>query len=161
MSPESGAVTVGIDPGATGAIACLAHDGALLWVEDMPYADGHVLAPILARIVLRSHEAHRHAIVERAQAMPGQGIASTFRYGAGYGAILGVLGALDIPLVTVHPGVWKRGAGLHRDKGASRRRAVELWPDHADLFARVKDDGRAEAALIARHGWATRHKGAA
>ena len=29
------------------------------------------------------------------------------------------------------------------------------------LFARVKDDGRAEAALIARHGWTNRAASAA
>ena len=30
--------------------------------------------------------------------------------------------------------------------------ATELLPDFADQFRRVKDDGRAEAALIARYG---------
>jgi hypothetical protein len=39
--------------------------------------------------------------------------------------------------------------GLHSDKGESRALAMRLWPDHGDRFARVKDDGRAEAALIA------------
>jgi hypothetical protein len=33
--------------------------------------------------------------------------------------------------------------------------AANLWPDKADLFKRAKDDGRAEAALIAHWGRST------
>jgi crossover junction endodeoxyribonuclease RuvC len=145
-------LTFAVDPGATGAIACL-RGVDLLWVEDMPYADGEVLAPVLASLFLRGdHVGPRRAIVERAQSMPGQGISGAFRYGTGYGVIKGVLGALDIPFEVVAPARWKKAAGLiGADKSASRRRAIELWPAHASLFARAKDDGRAEAALIARY----------
>lgn len=148
-------LTIGIDPGGTGAIALLDEHGNLVSVRDMPYADSHVLAPVLADLVLKG-SGRRIAWVERAQSMPGQGAGAMFKYGTGYGVILGVLGALAIPFETVRPHTWKRAAGLSADKGASRRRAVELWPGHADQFARVKDDGRAEAALIARHGWLQR-----
>jgi crossover junction endodeoxyribonuclease RuvC len=152
-------VTLGIDVGATGAVAALGPDGGLLAVDDLPYADGAVLAPVLADLVL----AHGTAVawVEQAQAYPGQGGSSGFKYGTGYGVILGVLGALDIPTQRVTPAVWKRAAGLGRDKGQARRRACELWPAAADRFARVRDDGRAEACLIARHGWLAMRRGAA
>lgn len=40
---------------------------------------------------------------------------------------------------------------LH-SKDASRSEAIRRWPAQASLFARVKDDGRAEAALIAVGG---------
>ena len=36
--------------------------------------------------------------------------------------------------------------------GIGRGLATELFPDFADRFKRVKDDGLAEACLIARHG---------
>lgn len=145
-------IIIGVDPGATGAVAALDDHGNLLWVEDLPYADGAVLAPVLADLVLAGN-GPRVAWVERAQSYPRQGIASAFRYGTGYGVILGTLGALAIPLQTVAPSEWKRHARLTADKAASRRRACELWPGHAERFARAKDDGRAEACLIARHGW--------
>jgi crossover junction endodeoxyribonuclease RuvC len=152
-------VTIGIDVGATGAVAVLGPDGGLLAVDDMPYADGAVLAPVLAELVL----AHGTAVawVERAQSMPGMGVAGAFRYGTGYGVILGVLGSLEVPTTTVRPNEWKKAAGLGRDKGQARRRACELWPAAADRFARVRDDGRAEAALIGRHGWLAMRRGAA
>jgi hypothetical protein len=34
----------------------------------------------------------------------------------------------------------------------SRSVAIRRWPDKAGLFARVKDDGKAEAALIGAAG---------
>jgi len=145
---------VGIDPGATGGIALLDDDAQLLDIADMPYIDGLVAAPLLADL-MRDHLLRcpgAVAWVEQAQAMPRQGVSSTFRYGAGYGVILGVLGALDIPTFHIRPAMWKRTAGLNGDKAASRRRAIERWPHMASAFARVKDDGRAEAALIALHG---------
>lgn len=145
-------ITIGIDPGAKGAVAALDDYGNLLFVEDLPYADGTVLAPVLATVLLRG-DGDRTAWVERAQAYPGQGRSSAFKYGTGWGVVLGALGALSIPHQLVAPSVWKGRAGLSADKQASLRRACELWPGHADRFARAKDDGRAEACLIARHGW--------
>lgn len=148
-------VIIGIDPGATGAIAVITLAGQLVAVTDTPYFDGRVSAPTLASLIAPHTGAV--AVVEQAQAYPGQGVSSVFKYGVGYGVILGVLGTLHIPIHHVTPAVWKKAAGLSKDKGASRRRATELWPDRADLFARVKDDGRAEAALIGVHG--LRHMG--
>lgn len=144
--------TLGIDPGGTGAIATLNTNGQLIDVRDMPYLDGMVMANALTGIILNG-DGDRVAWVERAQAYPGQGRSSAFKYGTGFGVILGVLGALSIPYQLITPAVWKRKAGLSDDKAASRRRAIELWPSHAQAFNRVKDDGRAEAALIARYGW--------
>jgi hypothetical protein len=52
--------------------------------------------------------------------------------------------------------VWKRAVGIPPGKDgakdAARSEAIRRWPQKADLFARVKDDGRAEAALIAVAG---------
>jgi hypothetical protein len=39
--------------------------------------------------------------------------------------------------------------GRAAGKDASRMRAMELFPSKAELFKRAKDDGRADAALIA------------
>jgi len=61
----------------------------------------------------------------------------------------GVALGAGIPVRWVSASKWKRALGLSADKGASRRRATELWPAQSAMFARVKDDGRAEAALIA------------
>ena len=145
---------LGIDPGASGAIACITADGLLYDVADMPYADKTVLAPVLANIVRgwRNIDRSLVAYVEKVGARPAQGVTGVFTFGKGYGSILGVLGALEIPVCHVTPGTWKKAVGVTADKGTARRKAIDLFPTHADKFARVKDDGRAEAALIARYG---------
>jgi crossover junction endodeoxyribonuclease RuvC len=149
---------LGIDPGAAGAIAWLSLTGELLAVEDMPAA--HVLigtkarlrvsAPMLAALIRETMPTA--AFVEKVGAMPGQGTASMFSFGFSAGLVDGVLDGLGIPTTYVTPQSWKKAAGLTSDKSAVRLRAAQLWPDMARHFARVKDDGRAEAALIARFG---------
>ena len=147
---------LGVDPGKTGALALLDADypGRLLVVEDMPAATGAPLGRLVADLLadVRPDEVVA-AWVEDVHAMPKQGVRSVWTFAEGHGAVLGALGAMAIPVHLVAPSAWKKAAGLGRDKGASRQRAMELWPSMATSFARVKDDGRAEAALIALHGW--------
>jgi crossover junction endodeoxyribonuclease RuvC len=45
---------------------------------------------------------------------------------------------------------------LTSDKDAARGVAIQRFPAMAGAFARKKDDGRAEAALIALYGWEAR-----
>jgi len=85
-------------------------------------------------------------------ARPGQSAPATFRFGQGYGAIEMALAAHKIPVQYVTPSQWKKHFGLSKDKGASRGLATQRFPSHASDFQRVKDDGRAEAALIALYG---------
>ena len=152
----------GIDPGADGAVAVLDHDGGLLAAFDMPSVDVEVSgklrrrlsAPLLAELIREWRGGARcHATIERVGAMPGQGTASMFSFGKSAGIPEGVLAGIGIPYGMVSPVTWKRAANLAKDKGAARMMAMNMWPSFAKLFARVKDDGRAEAALIARWGW--------
>jgi crossover junction endodeoxyribonuclease RuvC len=50
------------------------------------------------------------------------------------------------------PSRWKKALGLNGEAEASRARAIETWPNRADLFARKKDHNRAEAALLGLYG---------
>jgi crossover junction endodeoxyribonuclease RuvC len=90
--------------------------------------------------------------VERVAARPGQGVASMFGFGVSYGLLRGVLTAKLIPVTLVTPQEWKRGTRTPAAKDAARARASEVFPGYADFWARKKDDGRAEAALIAHFG---------
>lgn len=148
-----------IDPGFSGAFALVTADGALEAIGDLPVmGDGKQRRIDAANFALlvRSLEP-TSAIVERVGTMPGQGISSAFRFGEGVGVLAGVFGALAVPLAWVPPNKWKTDLGLGRDKEASRLRAIETWPKQASQFARKKDDGRAEAALLGL--WAMRRRG--
>jgi hypothetical protein len=83
--------------------------------------------------------------------MPKQGVASTFKFGTAYGALLAVTALCEIPTHLVSPRKWKTHFALDSDKEKSRALAIRLWPG-CGFFSRVKDHGRAEAALLARYG---------
>jgi crossover junction endodeoxyribonuclease RuvC len=68
--------------------------------------------------------------------------------------ILGVLAACGIPARFIAPASWKRAVGLHFGSKDARAEAIHRWPGQAALFARAKDDGRAEVSLIAIAGLA-------
>ena len=140
---------IGIDPGQTGALASLTANGTLNYVHDMPVLDKRISAPLLADILVPWQPFATVCVIEDVHAMPKQGVTSSFNFGRGLGVIEGVALGAGIPVRYVSPAKWKRALGLTADKDASRRRACELWPSESARFARVKDDGRAEAALIA------------
>lgn len=152
-------LTLGIDPGQTGAVAV--YDGerieAVLDMPTMPrlHGSGHQVDPytLTSQILDLRHGRSASAVLEAVSAMPGQGVASTFRFGESVGVVLGVLGALQVPVRMVTPARWKKAAGLlGRDKDAARTLAIQLHPEIADLLARKKDIGRADAVCIARFG---------
>jgi crossover junction endodeoxyribonuclease RuvC len=95
-----------------------------------------------------------HVYVERAQSFPGgQGVASAFKYGAAYGAILATVTLCNIPLSLISPVSWKKYFHLRGgDKESARQKALELFPAGHALLARRKDHGRAESCLIALFG---------
>jgi crossover junction endodeoxyribonuclease RuvC len=151
---------LGVDPGVFGALALLDTDDDQLAVHDMPVVTvkrpssqrkSNVISPShLADLVIDlSPEV---AWVERVHAMPKQGVVSSFNFGMGYGLVLGVLAGRQVPFMLIDPTEWKRTYRLGRDKQASRLLVSRMFPLSAHLFARVKDDGRAEAALLAAFG---------
>ena len=158
-------VLLGIDSGACGAIAIL-DDGELVDVFDMPALAGGparrrvINAPSLAEIVAKPHVSS--AFVEHVGVWPQEGAVGAFAFGRAKGAVEGVLAALGVPIAFLTaPQQWKRLVGIPPGKDgakdAARSEAIWRWPSKAALFARVKDDGRAEAALIALAGLKREH----
>jgi crossover junction endodeoxyribonuclease RuvC len=155
---------LGIDPGASGAVA-LVESGKLVTVADMPCelapkrqsgkaAKRLVDACGLAELVRKLGQAGAidFAMVEHVGSMPHDGHVGAFTFGRAAGIVLGVLAGLGVVTDSVAPGIWKHRLGVTADKRTSLQRARGLWPAHAGLFARAKDDGRAEAALIGLYG---------
>lgn len=147
---------MGIDPGASGALAFIFTDAPdMVSVEDMPVAAGRVCGAQIGDTLRRLRP--DFAIVELVGARPGQGVSSMFNFGCSFGTAIGAVTSNTVPLHFVSPAKWKKHFGLiGADKEASRALALRLWPARTELFARKKDSGRAEAALIARYGLETR-----
>lgn len=158
---KGGIMRIGIDPGVSGAIAFL--NGTEVEVVDMPVMlssknKSQVNAAELAKILkgwvyptTLGDFYNLSVYVERVGAMPGQGVVSMFNFGVSYGIILGVLGALQLPVILISPVKWKRRAGLiGKPKDYARTLAQQLYPGIE--LGRKKDIGRADALLIARFG---------
>lgn len=142
---------LGIDPGLNGALAWVSDDGHLIDVIDMPVVEVNgkkKVSPQILTVIISARKA-RLVVVEDVHAMPGQGVSSTFNFGFSAGLISGVVAGLQLPIVLYRPAYWKRQAGVPADKGGARQMAQRYWPG-SRAFDRVKDDGRAEAALLAR-----------
>ena len=151
---------IGIDPGASGAVAIIEDTGKLVHVFEMPAVEMVVggkakrrVSPemLAAELELYAYQGAR-AVSEQVGAMPGQGVTSMFAFGESFGLAKGVLAGMKIPTTTVTPGKWKKALQLNSGKDGSRAKAAQIWPASAGEFKRVKDDGKAEAALIAYWG---------
>jgi len=149
---------VGIDPGLSGAIAVFDLKNGKLTIHDMPTMEirvGKSNKNVISErqlVTILDEPKGAVAFCEKVNAMPGQGVTSMFNFGMGFGIVRGVLAALGYGYTLVTPAQWKKKLGVPQGKDGSRHRAMELFPAYAELFRRKKDDGRAEAALIAYWG---------
>jgi len=154
---------VGIDPGLDGAIAVIRNGH--LKIFDMPTLQVKSgkktrrelnIAELWGILQVEICNVHM-CVIEKVSSMPGQGVASTFKFGKCFGAILGLVTADQIPYELVTPQRWKKEMmqGMGKEKDASRMKALALFPQHSDLFARKKDHNRADAALMAEFAYRT------
>lgn len=147
----------GIDPGLSGAIALYnALDQTVSTVIDMPTYEINGKRELDLYAIGRFFDMHgetiRLAVIEQPGAMPKQGLSSTFKFGENCGIARMAVAAHFIPMKLARPAVWKKAMGLTADKDASRRLASQMLPAFSSMWARVKDDGRAEAVLLAVYG---------
>ena len=76
-----------------------------------------------------------------------------FRFGESVGVVLGVCGALQLPMHYVTPQRWKKCAGLiGKEKDAARTLMIQQHPEISDMLTRKKDIGRADACCVAKFG---------
>jgi len=152
---------IGIDPGATGGIAWLSDSGRLIEVRDLPVVKvgsrTRLMPAVLAAWLNETDRRPIHAFIEEVESRPGEGHAGAFSFGRNFGGIEGVLAGVGVAVTMVRPQIWKRDLRIPKgktpkDKTPSRVRAAQCWPGQAGAFARVKDDGRAESALIGLYG---------
>ena len=147
---------MGVDPGANGAIVTI--EGDELMVYDMPVYEITKGKTVRKRIDSRAlidlieKDKPDRAYVEQVSAQPSNGAASAFSFGWACAAVEVALIACKVPFTYVTPQAWKKAMNCPKDKDGARMVASRLLPHHAHNWDRKKDDGRAEAALIALYG---------
>lgn len=136
---------IGIDPGQSGGIAWIT-DGKPC-VEKMPET-----LQDLWDLIATFHSFQScpicFAYLEQVHSMPGQGVASSFKFGQGYGSLEMALTAAGIPFERVTPQKWQKAMGCltKGDKNVSKRKAQELFPSMKITHK------TADALLIAEYG---------
>jgi crossover junction endodeoxyribonuclease RuvC len=159
---------LGIDPGLSGGYAVIDGEGTFITCGAFPthvikksgkkstQLDGVSLAD-----ELDLYKGALHAFIETVSSRPRQ--QGQFQFGVNVGMLHGMLYAMRVPFTGVSPASWKMNFGIKRlesetkaqKKSEARAIASKFYPKHADKFKRVKDDGVAEATLIALYGLST------
>lgn len=151
---------LGIDPGLGGALAFFWPHTDDCEIVDTPThvitvggSKKRVLDLQQYALLIRHRAEHiRLAVIEDVHAMPKQGVTSSFTFGFLAGAAQAICAAYSLPIHLVKPSAWKREMGLTSDKDMSRRKASQMFPQHAGLWPNKGHDGRAEALLLAWYG---------
>lgn len=158
---------IGIDNGLDGGVVTLDETGRVIEKHVTPTigvagkGKRAYDVPAMMRILQASAPgtALSKAYLERAQAMPGQGVSSMFSIGYGYGLWTALLTAMNIPFEVVGPRTWQGQmfSGMNRDdtKRASALVAARLSPGtdwRANDRCRVPHDGLTDSFCIAEWG---------
>lgn len=102
-----------------------------------------------------------HCYLEKVSSMPGQGVSSTFAFGKGFGILIGMLTAHNIPLELVPPQKWT--ATIHKawkhtslESKEKSKLAIKKFFPNDDLRGTERSTtihhGLMDAALIALYG---------
>lgn len=141
-------IYLGIDPGASGAIAAIEKNGDSVTQDFCKLSETprDVIEWICDTcIVAGLNEAV--ARIEKVNAFPGQGVSSSFKFGQSFGWLIGVLDSMRIPYEFVTPQRWQKAMGCLTggDKNVSKAAAQRLWPQLKITHA------NADALLIAEY----------
>ena len=139
---------IGVDPGSGGGLAVLDREGHLVEVLAMPETD-HDINDFFTR-----HEDADCAYLEQVHSMPGQGVASTFKFGMNYGFLRAMLTAHKIRWIDVTPNKWQSALGIKAIKDEPKTAHKNRLKGRAQqLFPKAKVTLKtADAILIAYFG---------
>ena len=148
-------IYIGIDPGQKGGLAAIHCQG-------LPKAEFLVAYEMPLDIFYIDNFVNEYSdedciyYIEKAQAMPKQGVTGVFNYGVGYGKLLACMEIHQIEYTEVRPAIWKKHFGLTKEKSGkeySVRLAEQMFPELSFRTERGRlKDGMAEALLIAEYG---------
>ena len=140
---------LGIDPGQSGGIALVSSDKNA-WAVKMPDTEANIWD-----VICEYCDRASMALIEKVHSMPKQGVASSFKFGGGYGGLRMAMVAAGIPFDEVTPQKWQKALGI-----VARNTKTESKSDHKkkmlakaqQLFPGIKVTlATADALLIAEY----------
>jgi Holliday junction resolvasome RuvABC endonuclease subunit len=162
---------IGIDPGASGAIAVLRRDlkNQIMHIRDMPTFKVKVSKTMRDRVdvhgcisnmreISKSYRIEM-VVIEEVGGMTGQSASAAFAFGKSAGLIEAACAAVDAPIRLVRPNVWKKHFSIGADKSLTVQAATRELPQFREYWdgtvpgKQDRREGRAEAALMAMYAW--------
>ena len=128
-------IFVGIDPGASGSIAEFRFFVDTVFVAiPMPKTESDIFHALR---FARTIPSESFAVIEAVHSFPGQGVASSFKFGMSYGGLRMALVAAKIPFEAVTPQRWQKAMGIVSKKSETKTqhknrlkaRCQELFPE--------------------------------
>lgn len=119
---------IGVDPGYSGSIAFIPPEGKPWTINCSETLKD--LSDQLWEAAINWGQNH-FALIEKVHSMPGQGVASTFKFGQSFGNLEGLLIANDISFDYITPAKWQKlmGCRTKGDKNVSKAAAQRLFPE--------------------------------
>ena len=149
-------VFIGIDPGKQGALAVINEHLDVLFMARTPKTTAGMAD--VARQAMQLGEV-KLAVLERTQAMSGNGVVAMHSYGRQAGTWEGILVTLGVPLIQPYRRVWQAlvsAPGCRR--GVTKKRSIASAKRLFGVTLKKSQDGIADAlhmALWALHVYAT------
>jgi crossover junction endodeoxyribonuclease RuvC len=153
---------MGIDPGLTGAVAVIDKKGKVITYASFPTIGNRLDLKGLLDLMSELKKDHKpnRAFLEKAHALPNQGVTSMFNFGVTAGHLEMCLASLKIPYEQIVPRVWTAvmHKGLSRNMTAKERSlqlARGLFPEEDFTLterATKPHNGVVDALLIAEYG---------
>jgi hypothetical protein len=127
----------------------------------MPVAGKRIAPYALFQLIRSLNEGQAvTAYLEKPQSMPGNRAQAMLTYGQGFGAVEGILCALQMRYIEVHPRTWTKEMHQGVDKKLKSKdkslvAAARLFPgvNFVQEGCKKPHDGFIDAALIALYGW--------
>jgi hypothetical protein len=138
---------IGIDPGTNGGTAIMGDSGALIDVlVHSAFTDGEY-ASEMNKYLNGSED--KYGLVEKVHAMPSQGVASSFKFGAAYGKSLMTLSLKLVPFELVTPQQWQKELGItKKGKGETKTKFKKRLAERAQQLHPRDEIGREEADAV-------------
>jgi len=138
---------IGIDPGKTGGIVLL-KENTIIDYTKMPDNIYDI-----SNIFTKHKNAQLYVAIEKVGAMPGQGVASMFKFGYNVGVIHGILSMYKFPKEEVTPLKWKKYfniPGKKANPSLCKEKTIEIARNYIPMMRNIPyHSGIYDAALIA------------
>lgn len=144
---------VGVDPGYSGAIACLAcRDNKIVFINTEAFKDStlHDLYKLFESYRAGFEDNQIFTTLEHVHAMPGQGVSSVYKFGYITGVLETCLVACQYPYQVISPRKWQAVLGCTNRKGKKDKNVTKAVAQK--LFPSVKmTHAIADALLLAEY----------